>query len=93
MFSISAAKHWLSSQLKNEFRKNKAKDFITSSLLLWIKTAVRPDANDLEGASRERKYYWARFNKLTVQDGILGIQKSIDDGPTQIFCAIVPQAS
>ena len=49
--------------------------------------------HDLEGASREPKYYWARFNELTVQDEILGILKSIDDGPTQIFCAIVPQAS
>ena len=54
---------------------------------------LKPDANDLEGASRELKYYWAHFNKLTLQDGILGIQKSIDDGPNQIFCAIVPQAS
>ena len=54
---------------------------------------MRPEANDLEGASRELKYYWARFNELTVQDGILGIQKSIDDSPTKIFCAIVPQAS
>ena len=54
---------------------------------------MRPDANDLEGASRELKYYWARFNELTIQDEILVIQKSIDDGLTQIFCAIVPQAS
>ena len=54
---------------------------------------MKPDANDLKEASRELKYYWARFNELTVQDGILGIQNSIDDNPTQIFCAIVPQAS
>ena len=54
---------------------------------------MRPDANELEIASRELIYYWARFNKLTVQNGILGKQKLIDDGPTKIFCAIVPQAS
>ena len=71
MITISATKHLLIPRLKNEFRKNHANDFITSSLLLWIKKAVKPDANDLEEASLELKYYWARFNKLTVQDGIL----------------------
>ena len=71
VIAISATEHWLSPQLTNEFCKNQAKDFITSSLLLWIKKSVMPDANELEGASRELKYYWARFNELTVQDGIL----------------------
>ena len=93
VISISSIEHWLRPQFKNEFRKNQANDFITSSLLLWIKKAVRPYANDFEGASRELKYYWTRFNELTVQDGIFGIQKSIDDGSTQIFCAIVHQAT
>ena len=53
VIAISAAEHWLSPQSKTQFRKNQAKDFITSSLLMWIKKAVRPNANDLEGASRE----------------------------------------
>ena len=45
----------------------------------------------MEGAGRELRYYWARFDKLIIEDGILGILNPIEDGPDRRFCAIVPQ--
>lgn len=52
VFAISATKDHLSTQLKNKYCKKQANDFITSSLLLKIKQAVRPDVNYLEGANQ-----------------------------------------
>ena len=45
----------------------------------------------MEGAGRELRYYWARFDELTIEDGILGILNPIEDGLDRRFCAIVPQ--
>ena len=45
----------------------------------------------MEGAGPELRYYWARFDKLTIEDGILGILNLSENGPDRRFCAIVPQ--
>ena len=47
----------------------------------------------MEGASRDLRYYWARFDELVVEDGILGIRVPVEDGPSTQFCAIVPHAA
>ena len=43
--------------------------------------------------SKDLRYYWARFDKLLIEDGILGIKVPVGDGPTTQFRAIVPHAS
>ena len=35
----------------------------------------------MEGVGRELKYYWAGFDELAIEDGILGILNSVEDGP------------
>ena len=46
----------------------------------------------MEGVGRNLRYYWARFDKLAIEDGILGVRNPVEDGPDTQFCAIVPQA-
>ena len=76
---------------KNDFKSQQGKDSLTATLTEWVTKATRPKAEQIEGASRELRYYWARFDELTIEDGILGILNSIEDGPDRRFCAIVPQ--
>ena len=47
----------------------------------------------MEGVGRELKYYWARYDKLAIEDGILGVRNPVEDGPDTQFCAIVPHAA
>ena len=47
----------------------------------------------MEGVGRELKYYWARFDELAIEDGILGVCNPVEDGPDTQFCAIVPHAA
>ena len=53
--------------------------------------ATKPKAEQIEGEGRELRYYWARFDELTIEDGLRGILNPIEDGPNRQFCAIVPQ--
>ena len=91
--SITASEQWVHPNHKSEFRKLQAKDSVTATLLSWLKRAARPDAREMEGVSRDLRYYWARFDELVVEDGILGITVAVEDGPTNQFCAIVPHAA
>ena len=74
-----------------KFKKQQGKDLHTATLIEWVTKATKPKAEQMENAGRELRYYWARFDELTIEDGILGILKSIEDGPDRRFCAIVPQ--
>ena len=56
-----------------------------------VTNATRPKAEQMEGAGRELRYCWVRCDKLTIEDGILGILNAIEDGPNRQFCAIVFQ--
>ena len=47
----------------------------------------------MEGVGRDLKYYWARFDELTIEDGIMGVRNPVEDGPDTQFCAIVPHAA
>ena len=47
----------------------------------------------MEGMSKDLRYYWARFNQLLIEDGILGIKVPVNDSPTTQFRAIGPNAS
>ena len=40
--------------------------------------------------SRDLRYYWARFDQLLIENGILGIRVPLGDVPTTQFRAIVP---
>ena len=44
----------------------------------------------MEGVGRDLRYYWARFDELAIEDGILGVRNPVEDGPDTQFCAIVP---
>ena len=52
-----------------------------------------PNSDQMEGMSRDLRYYWARFDQLLIEDGILGIRVPLGDGPTTQFRTIVPHAS
>ena len=43
--------------------------------------------------SKDLRYYWARFDQLLIEDGILGIKVRVGDCPTTQFRAIVPHAT
>ena len=47
----------------------------------------------MDGAAQELRYYWARFDELSVEDGILGIRTAVDDWPQTVIRALVPRAS
>ena len=47
----------------------------------------------MEGFGRDLKYYWARFDDLAIEDGILGVRNPVEDGPNTQFCDIVPHAA
>ena len=47
----------------------------------------------MEGVGRDLKYYWARFDEIAIEDGVLGIRNPVEDGPDTQFCAIVPHAA
>ena len=91
--AVSANKQWLKLALKNDFKKQQNKDSLTATLIKWVTKETKPKAEQMEGAGRELRYYWARFDELTIEDGILGIFNPIEDGPDRRFCAIVPQQS
>ena len=89
--AVSANEQLLNPAFKNDFKKQQNKDSLTATLLEWLTKATRPKAEQMEGAGRELRYYWDRFDGLTIEDGILGILNLIEDGPNRKFCAIVPQ--
>lgn len=91
--SVSIDEQWLSPSLKKDFPKQQEKDLTISVLIDWVKKIDRPSAEQLEGASRVIRYYWARYDELTLQDDILGIWHAFDEGPDRRFCAIIPKAS
>ena len=66
---------------------------MTSTLLTWLKIAACPEPKEMDGSSRELSYYWARFDELSIVDGILGIRNPVENQSATQFCAIVPQAS
>ena len=78
---MTANEQWLSLTLKQEFIKKQAKNAVTLTLIQWLKKASRPGADQMEGVGRELKYYWARFDELSMEDGVLGICNPVDDGP------------
>ena len=91
--AVSANEQWLNPVFKNDFKKQQNKDSLTITLMKWVTKETRPKAEQIEGAYRELRYYWARFDELTIEDAILEILNPIKDGPDQRFCAIVPQQS
>ena len=89
--TVSVNKQWLNTAFKNDFKKQQNKDLLTATLLEWVTKATRPKAEQMDGAGRELRYYWARFDKPSIEDGIFGILNPIEDGPNRKFCAIVSQ--
>ena len=81
---------WIAPDLKIEFCEEQRKDTIASTLHEWLSTAQRSDDNKMEDASRELRYYWARFDELLIQNGILGLL-FYDENATSTFRAIVPK--
>ena len=90
---VTMEESWFGPALKADFRKQQAKDTITSELLRWVSKGSRPKSERMDGAPQELRYYWARFDELSVEDGILGIRTAIDDGPETAFRAVVPRSS
>lgn len=91
--SISEGEKWLHPSIQAEFRKQQARDTITSTIITWLRKATRPDNNEMEGTNRELRYYWARFDELTLEDGILGILETNESGSSTCFRAIVPKSA
>ena len=73
--------------------KQQARDPVTSALLAWCKKAQRPRQDQLEGESQDLWYYWARFDELTVEDGVLCLRNAVNDGPETTLKAVVPRAA
>lgn len=44
----------------------------------------------MEDVGRDLNYYWARFDELALEDGILGVCNPVEDGPNTQFCVLVP---
>ena len=44
----------------------------------------------MKSMTKDLRYYWARFDKLLIDDVLLGIRVPLKDGPTTQFRAIVP---
>ena len=51
-------------RFKRIFESN-GKDVTISVLIDWVKKVERPSSEQMEGASREIRYYKARYDKLT----------------------------
>ena len=47
----------------------------------------------MKGVGRDFKYYFARFDELAIEDGILGVLNPVEDGPDTQFCSIVSHAA
>ena len=47
----------------------------------------------MDGATQELRYYWARFDELLIDDGILGIRPAVDDSSKSVFRALVPRSA
>ena len=47
----------------------------------------------MDGATQELRYYWARFDELSIEDGILGIRTAVDDDSKTVFRALVPRSA
>ena len=78
--SINVSEQWIHFNLKIELRKQQSKNCVTATLLAWLKKTARPSANQMEGMSKYLRYYWARFDQLLIEYGILG--NSIGMGDT-----------
>ena len=91
--SIHVSEQWIHTNLKIEFRKQQSKDCVTATLLALLKKTGSPNGDKMKNMSKNLRYYWARFDQLLIEDGILGIKFSLRDGPTTQFRAIVPDAS
>ena len=91
--TVSPDEQWVTPKMKSDFRKLQGVDALTSVLIQWIKKASRPTPDEMEGAGRELKYYWARFDELTIEDGILGIKTTSEDQTNVQFCVIVPHGA
>ena len=47
----------------------------------------------MDGAAQVLRYYWARFDELSIEDGILGIRTAVDDGSKTVFGSVMPRAA
>ena len=62
---------------------------LTAKLIEWVIKTARFNAEKMEDADRQLRYYWAKFDEVTIKDGIYGILNPIEDGPNRQFCAII----
>ena len=53
--------------------------------------ATRPKAKQQNGSRRKLRYYCARLDKLTIEDGMLRLFNTIVINPNRPLCDIVPQ--
>ena len=90
---MNVAEKWFPPEFKTDFVKQQAHDPITSTLLAWCKKAQRPRQERLEGEAQDLWYYWARFDELAIEDGILCLRTPVGDGPETTLRAVVPRAA
>ena len=64
---------WFGPALKADFRKQQSKDKYTIELLRLVSKVSRQRPEQMAGAAQELRYYWARFDELSIENGILGI--------------------
>ena len=91
--TVTEDEQCITPSLKRKFSNQQKNDAVTLLLIELLNKAERPDDEEMEGTSRELRYYWARVNDLLMKDGILGLLNNSDDNVTTIFQAIVPKRS
>ena len=91
--TVTEDEQLITPSLKTEFCNQQKNDAVTSMLIEWLSNAERPNDEEMEGTSRELRYYWGRLNELLIKDEILGCLYNSDDGLTTTFRAIVPKCA
>ena len=91
--AMTVFEKWFPPEFKADFVKQQARDSVTSALLAWCKKAQRTRQGQLEGKSQDLLYYWARFDKRIVEDGVLCSRTAVNDGPETSLTAVVFRAT
>ena len=69
--TVQKTEQWIHPNFKIDFRKNQAKDCIISILFTYMNTKKKPEPKEMEVTGTQLRYYWARFDKLKIEDNLL----------------------
>lgn len=77
---------------KQQFVAEQKDDPVLGRVYAWVEEGQRQTAADSEDSSKELLFYWARFESLSLNDGVLCFKQPNDDDVATIK-VVVPRGT